>query len=598
MKKSVLSITSFWATTSVLAVTLVALSGCNVDILKDNGRRAVVTPVLDKPATLDFASVNARVLQVHCAKCHGAGSRRGDFSTAAAIARFIVPGQPDASELFKRLKANGGDMPDNADDLPAEEVQILRAWILAGAPAEGTPGTNGPAGPETPPQPLPTPEPTPSPQPLPTPASGVIPNPGAPAIDFAMVRAQVIEPKCLKCHAADVHKGDVILDTYKDVIDNLYEVRRDILDGSMPKKDVLTPEQKQTILSWIDAGAPEKVAAPVPNPNPGPNSGSGALPAPASGVIPAPASGGLPAPIVLAPPIPDGGTVDERAVLAQGRYLFQVGSCATCHTAAKGLLLAGGRPLVSPFGTFYAPNITPSKRFGIGRWTEQDFIRALRKGVGLNHKLYYPAFPFTSYSRLTEADISAIYKYMQTLPAVDQPNRKHKIGFPYNQRSLMNVWRELYFQKVEEPTLRRLRVGQGPFLALPSKDAVWNRGAYLTEGPLHCAVCHTPRDTFGGLVLGEWMSGSTASGEKHAAPNITPDPATGLKRWTDADWLTFLNTGKTPDGDSVGGEMKNIIYRATAILSDDDKKAVMRYMQSLKPVENEDIADIIKHQAD
>jgi mono/diheme cytochrome c family protein len=262
--------------------------------------------------------------------------------------------------------------------------------------------------------------------------------------------------------------------------------------------------------------------------------------------------------------------------------------------------LAGGRALPSPFGVFYSPNITQSKRYGIGNWSSSDFLRAVRSGIGPKHKLYYPVFPFTGYSKMTDSDINAVYAYLKTFKAVDIPNIKHRLHFPYSQRKLLEVWRAAYFRKEEgEPSLKRIRMGQGAFVPLPSHDADWNRGAYLVEGPLHCAVCHTPRDVLGGPKLQLWMAGSTTSGDpKRAAPDITPTLHTSVGNWSASDWIVFLNTAQMPNGSFVGGEMKDVIRGATSVLTDDDKLAVARYLHSLEPVENEKLAETIRAQKD
>jgi len=258
---------------------------------------------------------------------------------------------------------------------------------------------------------------------------------------------------------------------------------------------------------------------------------------------------------------------------ARGAYIFHAAGCETCHTdtANKGAPLAGGRPLKTPFGTFRTPNITPDPTHGIGTWSEADFIRALREGRSPSGDHYYPAFPYTSYTKMTDADMKDMRAYIFTLPASSKPNMPHELGFPFNIRLAVMAWKWLNFMP-------------GPLPATAGKDEAWTRGRYLVEAVAHCAECHTPRDRLGGLVTSKWMAGSKDGAEGEAAPNLTPDPATGLGEWSDEDIAFALKLGMKPDGDSLGSLMAEVIENGTSKLSDADLAAMAAYLKALPPI--------------
>lgn len=263
------------------------------------------------------------------------------------------------------------------------------------------------------------------------------------------------------------------------------------------------------------------------------------------------------------------GAVHADEVVARGEYLFKASLCGVCHTAEDGAFLAGGRPLPTPFGTFYTTNITPDPTYGIGGWSDADFLRALREGVSPEGEHYYPAFPYTAYTRLRDQDIRAIKAYLDTVKPVAQPNREHDLVW-YAWRWPLGLWKWLYF----EP---------GPFQPDPAQSEQWNRGAYLAEAALHCAECHTPRTLFGALDAERRYTGDPEGPEGDSTPNITPHRKDGIGSWT-VDMLTFyLEIGMTPDGDFAGGLMAKVIDRGTAKLTAADRKAVARYILSLPP---------------
>lgn len=261
--------------------------------------------------------------------------------------------------------------------------------------------------------------------------------------------------------------------------------------------------------------------------------------------------------------------------VARGEVLFAAGGCANCHTdrKASGPLLGGGAPIKTPFGTFYGPNISPHPEAGIGRWTQAQFIRALRDGVAPDGSHYYPAFPYTSFTNLTDADMTAIFAYIGTLPPVASKAKPHELSFPFNIRLGMMAWNLLFLTK-------------GPLVDNPAQSAAWNRGRYLAEGLVHCAECHTPRNFFGGLDRARWMAGNEEGKgpEGEAVPNITPHAESGIGKWTVEEIAESLGSGMLPSGDSYGSLMAEVVENGTAKLSDDDRRAIAVYLKSLAPL--------------
>lgn len=261
----------------------------------------------------------------------------------------------------------------------------------------------------------------------------------------------------------------------------------------------------------------------------------------------------------------------DPARVQRGEYVFSAAGCLGCHTDKDGTPLAGGREIKTPFGSFYGPNITSHPTFGIGRWTEAQFRRALREGVRPDGAHYFPAFPYTSFTGITDADIADLWAYMRTVPPAARPNKPHGLGFPFNIRLAMIGWKALFFTP-------------GEFKPDPGKSAELNRGAYLVNALGHCGECHTPRNLAGGLDRSKWLAGGVLP--DGTAPNLTPHPETGLGKWSPGDFIDLLKMGMTPDGDFVGGEMAEVVKETTGKLTEDDIKAVIAYLRSLPSVEN------------
>ncbi len=257
----------------------------------------------------------------------------------------------------------------------------------------------------------------------------------------------------------------------------------------------------------------------------------------------------------------------------RGQYVFAASGCAACHTAQGegAAFLAGGRALATPYGTFYTPNITPDPDHGIGRWSEDDFRRALRQGRGPDGTVYFPAFPYTAYTGMTDRDIGDLWAYLRTVPASAQADRPHELDPPFGWRWLLPLWRLLYFD-------------EGPPQVPLGRPAAWYRGAYLVEVMGHCGQCHTPRTWLGGLNTDRPYAGTTAGPGGRRVPNITPDPAAGIGGWSDGDLAYFLESGMTSEGDFVGGEMAEVIRNGTSQLSAEDRRAIVVYLRSLRPI--------------
>ena len=265
------------------------------------------------------------------------------------------------------------------------------------------------------------------------------------------------------------------------------------------------------------------------------------------------------------------------AALAQGDakrglYLSKAAGCLGCHTEAKegAQPYAGGRELKTPFGTFYGPNITPHPQAGIGGWSEQDFIRAMREGVRPDGAHYYPAFPYASFTRIVDQDLRDLWAYLRTLPQSARASQPHDLRFPFGWRWLLWGWKLFFFSP-------------GPFAPDPARSATLNRGAYLTNALGHCGECHTPRNFLGGPKKDRHLAGARLA-EGGGAPNLTP---ARLKNQGDAELKDFLLTAMTPDGDVAGEAMAEVVRNTTSQLTPQDLDALIAYLRSLPPLPEE-----------
>jgi mono/diheme cytochrome c family protein len=256
--------------------------------------------------------------------------------------------------------------------------------------------------------------------------------------------------------------------------------------------------------------------------------------------------------------------------LDNGRIMFFAGGCAACHATPKQddrMRLGGGMELKSPYGSFYPPNISPHPKDGIGAWTEAHFVTAMVKGTSPDGRHYFPSFPYTSYQRMTHADLRDMFAFIKTLPPVEGRIRDHEISFPFNVRLLLGGWKYLFLDG------RR-------FTPDPNRPAEWNRGAYLVNGPGHCAECHSPRNLLGALVEDKRFAGGPNPEGEGTIPNITQH---ALGEYSVKDIARILETGETPE-DTVGGSMVGVV-RNTSQLPPSDRAAMADYIKSLPPVE-------------
>jgi mono/diheme cytochrome c family protein len=253
----------------------------------------------------------------------------------------------------------------------------------------------------------------------------------------------------------------------------------------------------------------------------------------------------------------------------RGEYLSKAGGCVGCHTEARegAVPYAGGRALKTPFGVFYGPNITPHPQAGLGRWSEADFMRAMREGRRPDGAHYFPAFPYPSFTKISDADLRDLWAYLRSLAPDPRASRPHELKLLYRWRFLVGLWKWLFFTP-------------GAFAPDPQRSTELNRGAYLVQALGHCGECHTPRNLLGGPKKGRELAGSKLT----EAPNLTP---TRLKKKDDAEVKDFLLTGMTPEGDVAAESMSEVARNTTSQLTPQDLDAIIAYLRSLPPLPDE-----------
>ncbi len=580
----------------VLILPFLLLSACSFFEAPQDPDRSSESGVPQLKLASNFASIKSNIIVPKCVRCHSADSKNDGhkilFSTEDQLlsaendeGKIIIPGNAQESTFWKVMSSNiqvRGDldiMPPEKDVLAGrsrpvndEQLKVVAEWIDGLASGGPQPPNLHPTPPAQPPVVAPSPEPTPEP-------------PGPPGDLWGRVQQQVINSKCVTCHKVGGKADSLILSSRADVLKGLVDDQPLVIPGrplesplfqvlnsdpaaraglkKMPPlkaintgkvKDV-TADDLDLVHAWILSLEPTKSQPPTAGP---------------------PSDPALPA-----EPLPN-----ETPEIVRGRYMFNLSGCVHCHTTDAAKPLAGGYQLKTNFGTFFAPNISPDKKTGIGNWSKGQFLNAMRNGISPSGQYYYPAFPYTSYSKMTDEDIFAIRSYMMTFKPIVQANKAHQVGFPYNQRKVLFFWRLLNFAKVPVLNEETFRTAKGTFKPLPNRDEVWNRGAYLVEGAFHCAQCHSPRNNLGGFLKNKWMSGAPMPGEKDVAPNISPDHETGLGAWNLATWTQFFKEGVTEDGDVVGGDMAKIVKVGTSKLTEKDLEGVTVYLQSLAPVKN------------
>ena len=259
----------------------------------------------------------------------------------------------------------------------------------------------------------------------------------------------------------------------------------------------------------------------------------------------------------------------DPAIIAKGHYLAIAGDCVSCHTAQGGQPYAGGRALPTPFGNIPAPNITPDPDTGLGDWQFDDFWRALHTGVGHDGELLYPAFSYTSFTKVTREDALAIFAYLQSLPPTHAAKQPLGLRFPYDVRRALTAWRTVYFKP-------------GIYQPDPAKSAAWNRGAYLVQGLGHCNECHAERDLWGGINARMPLTGGQIPAQDWYAPDLSTQANGGLRGWSKQDIVDLLKTGQSSKGVALG-PMADIVASSTQQLHDEDLQAIAEYLQSLPP---------------
>lgn len=258
----------------------------------------------------------------------------------------------------------------------------------------------------------------------------------------------------------------------------------------------------------------------------------------------------------------------------RGAEVFAAAGCASCHiapetTADAKPVLAGGQRFVSPFGTFIAPNISPDPQAGIGAWSDSEIMNAVMRGVGPQGQHLYPAFPYTTYGRAAPGDIRDLIAYWRTLPASAAPSLPHQLGFPFNIRRGLGLWKLLFLRD--------------DWVLAEAPDPQIERGRYLVEALGHCAECHTPRGLLGQPDYSRWLGGAPNPAGEGRIPNIT---SAGLS-WSAADIAEYLKSGFTPDFDTAGGAMAEVV-KNTALLTDNDRAAIAAYLKAVPPVVSEE----------
>lgn len=266
---------------------------------------------------------------------------------------------------------------------------------------------------------------------------------------------------------------------------------------------------------------------------------------------------------------------DEIASLTpdvdRGAYIYTAAGCASCHAGSdgNGISLTGGMAFETSFGTFYAPNISPDVEHGIGAWSAFDLATAMLHGTSPEGQHYYPAFPYVSYAKIDPADVVSLHSYLMTLPASSTPSKPHNVGFPFNTRRLLGGWKLLFGSSADNWVVTD-----------PNMTEEDLKGRYLVEALAHCGECHTPRNALGAMDTSKWLGGAPNPSGNGKIPNITP----GVLTWTTPDIAYYLESGFTPEFDSVGGHMAHVVDNF-AKLDAEDRNAVASYLKRVSPVQ-------------
>lgn len=267
------------------------------------------------------------------------------------------------------------------------------------------------------------------------------------------------------------------------------------------------------------------------------------------------------------PPVPGPAFETSPERIEAGRYLVRAGNCLACHTAAGEPEYAGGRRITTPFGDVYSSNLTPDRRTGLGAWTADEFWRALHHGRSKDGRRLSPAFPYTNYTLVSRADSDAMFAYLQSLPAIDKPRVAPRLRFPYNTQAALIVWRALFFTP-------------GTYMPVVTRDAQWNRGAYLVEGLGHCNACHTERNALGAIRLRSNYSGGPIPTLGWDALPLNADlPTDDIEA---AELAQLLHAG-TAGTRVTSGPMAEVVFHSLQHLRRDDIDAMVIYLRTLPP---------------
>ena len=268
------------------------------------------------------------------------------------------------------------------------------------------------------------------------------------------------------------------------------------------------------------------------------------------------------------------GTVPLPDPVARGKYVFGAAGGCGCHTIPKGMLNAGGRKYDGPFGTVHSANITPDRDTGIGTWTDEQIITAIRQGRRPNGERLIPVHPYTVFNGMAAEDLRALVAYLRTVPSVNRPNQPRKITVPFFETVFLPAWLAAF-------ALEEMPPATGPTSGLA-------RGEYLVRAVGHCGECHTPRGVTQATDNSRFLAGTAKGPDGDPVPNITPDKDTGLK-WSEDQIADFLGSGNKPDGDMAGGLMGEMIQGTSAGLKDltkADRLAIARYLKTIPPIKH------------
>lgn len=270
--------------------------------------------------------------------------------------------------------------------------------------------------------------------------------------------------------------------------------------------------------------------------------------------------------------IPEGLSSANAGMAERGAYLVRAAGCVSCHwdRKNKGEPFAGRLQFKTDFGALYSPNITPDEETGIGRWSDEDFVRALTAGEGIHGEQLYPALPYTSYSKMRIEDALAIKAHLMSLAPVAAPQKANELSFPSSWRGLLKGWKLFFFD------------GPAPLADDAARDATWNRGRYLVVALGHCAECHTQRNAAGAMVAGQELRGNPKGIRGWKVPALVGPAAKDFDSWSVEEVAAYLKSGMKPDFDSAQGPMAEVIEDNTKDLTDEDRRAIATYLKSLK----------------